>query len=189
MSCIFFSSSKGMISSYLLRFGSQIRSVSTKTLLRAKRITTVETSTETDKSNILSTKKPQKKSKSSKSYYFKALPIDWSAYSNNVNNSTSLPVSMVPSPIVAIAVYGEPIPLARHRAARFGGMYNPSSTAQKEFRELCLPYLPTTPYAHEPIAAHLNFYFSRPKLHYGTGKNAQILKTGMPNWHASKCGK
>jgi Holliday junction resolvase RusA-like endonuclease len=38
----------------------------------------------------------------------------------------------------------------------------------------------------EPVAVEAGFYFVRPKGHYGTGKNADILKDSAPSWPAVK---
>ena len=37
-----------------------------------------------------------------------------------------------------------------------------------------------------PIYLHTSFYFARPKAHYGTGKNAQVLKPSAPKHHTKK---
>jgi crossover junction endodeoxyribonuclease RusA len=33
-----------------------------------------------------------------------------------------------------------------------------------------------------PVAVELDFYLSRPKSHFGTGRNAQKIKESAPNW-------
>jgi len=33
-----------------------------------------------------------------------------------------------------------------------------------------------------PVAVELDFYLSRPKAHFGTGRNAQKIKESAPNW-------
>ena len=90
------------------------------------------------------------------------------------------------SPLV-LTVYGEPTPLSRHMVSR-GHMYNPSAGLQKEFATACMQYLPLTPLTG-PLEAILYFYFSRPKNHYGTGKNANTLKPlTAGNWHSKRKG-
>lgn len=37
-----------------------------------------------------------------------------------------------------------------------------------------------------PIELHATFYFPRPKSHYGTGKNAAVLKPTAPLYHTAK---
>lgn len=89
---------------------------------------------------------------------------------------------------LVLTVYGEPTPLSRHMVSR-GHMYNPSAGLQKEFANACLSSLPTTPLSG-PLEATLYFYFSRPKNHYGTGKNSDVLKPlTAGNWHHKRKGK
>lgn len=93
-----------------------------------------------------------------------------------------------PSSPLVLTVYGEPTPLSRHMVSR-GHMYNPSAGLQKEFAQACASLLPHTPLTG-PLEATLFFYFSRPKNHYGTGKNAKILKPlNAGNWHCKRKGK
>lgn len=35
-----------------------------------------------------------------------------------------------------------------------------------------------------PIFIHITFYLKRPATHYGTGRNAQVLKASAPEWPA-----
>ena len=81
-------------------------------------------------------------------------------------------------------IYGDPVPLTRHRLAH-GRMYNPAASLQKMFAEASDVYMPETP-LEGPLVAHLAFYFQRPKSHYGTGRNAHVLKKGVPSMHAQK---
>jgi len=37
-----------------------------------------------------------------------------------------------------------------------------------------------------PLELCVTFYFPRPNSHYGTGKNADRLKSSAPHWHTSK---
>ncbi|RYH06785.1 hypothetical protein EON65_42440 [archaeon] len=84
-------------------------------------------------------------------------------------------------------VFGEPIALSRHRVTRGGIMYNPSAKFQADFLLACSSYLPPTP-LEGSIAVNMVFYFSRPKNHYGTGKNANVLKNTADVWHAKRSG-
>jgi Holliday junction resolvase RusA-like endonuclease len=88
---------------------------------------------------------------------------------------------------LVFTVYGEPVPLPRHRLSR-GRMFNPSATLQKDFAAACAAKLPLTP-LEGAIEATLLFYFKRPKTHYGTGKNAQTMKpaaVAAGEWHSKK---
>lgn len=88
---------------------------------------------------------------------------------------------------VILTVFGEPTPLSRHMVSR-GHMYNPSAGLQKEFLNACLPSLPTAPLTG-PLEATLFFYFGRPKNHFGTGKNAHVLKPlTAGKWHCKRKG-
>lgn len=88
---------------------------------------------------------------------------------------------------VILTVFGEPTPLSRHMVSR-GHMYNPSAGLQKEFLNACLPSLPTVPLTG-PLEATLFFYFGRPKNHFGTGKNAHVLKPlTAGKWHCKRKG-
>ena len=81
-------------------------------------------------------------------------------------------------------VFGEPIPLGRHRVAR-GIIYNPSAKFQSQFLKESLVHLPIIP-LDGPVEATLIFYFSRPKYHFRSGKFESLLKPGIPIWHSKK---
>ena len=90
---------------------------------------------------------------------------------------------------IVFTVYGDPVPLSRHMVAR-GHMYNPSAKLQKEFSEACAEQLPSVPLSG-PLEATLVFYFKRPKNHYGSGRNAHILKPAVAEaglWHSKRKG-
>lgn len=97
-------------------------------------------------------------------------------------------IASVRSPVcgnsTSFTVHGEPVPLSRHMISR-GRMYNPSATAQKAFAKACIDKLPKQP-IDGPIKATMLFYFSRPKNHYGTGKNSHVLKSGVGYFHCKR---
>lgn len=101
---------------------------------------------------------------------------------DNLNNAVSNATHVV------FTVYGEPMALARHRASKFGIMYNPCAKFQKQFLVACTPFLPSVPYPG-PIEATVKFYLQRPKNHYGSGKNSHILKKDAPHWPAKRLGR
>lgn len=37
-----------------------------------------------------------------------------------------------------------------------------------------------------PVAVRLTFYYARPKSHFGTGRNAGIMKDSAPRWPATR---
>lgn len=89
-----------------------------------------------------------------------------------------------------LVVKGEPTPQQRHRHHQVKGSdfvttYDPSSKAKKEFLKQCFPYRPEKPY-ERPLRVDMVFYFSRPKSHYRSGKYANLLKDGAPEYHTSR---
>lgn len=91
---------------------------------------------------------------------------------------------------ITLTVLGEPTPQQRHRHHQVKGSdfvttYDPSSKAKKEFIKQCLPYRPDKPYK-QPLRVDMVFYFSRPKSHYRSGKNANLLKEGAPEYHITR---
>lgn len=44
---------------------------------------------------------------------------------------------------------------------------------------------PRTP-IHDPVYVNLVATFIRPRSHYGTGRNFEVLKASAPGWHAQK---
>ena len=39
------------------------------------------------------------------------------------------------------------------------------------------------PILHGPVCVDITFVFPRPKAHYGSGRNANVLKAAAPLWH------
>lgn len=86
---------------------------------------------------------------------------------------------------IKITVLGEPKPQPRHRHYRRGtfiGIYDPAAEDKKSFLQLVLEQAPEKPF-NEPLCVDITFYFSRPKSHYGTGKNKNKLKLSAPKYH------
>lgn len=78
-------------------------------------------------------------------------------------------------------VHGEPAPQGSKN--QFGGESNPrtrpwraavSAEAAVAMRDRAL--------LDEPVQVKVEFLFTRPKAHYGTGKNAAVLKGGAPEY-------
>lgn len=90
--------------------------------------------------------------------------------------------------ILQANVLGEPKAQARHRHFKIGdhtSTFDPSSKAKDMLAVILQEKAPNIP-PDVSIAIELTFYMSRPKSHFGTGKNASILKTTAPEWHKSK---
>ena len=85
---------------------------------------------------------------------------------------------------IEVWVPGLPVAQPRARAVSFRGharMYNPGTA--NEWKACVIhalrQYFGTFP-ADVPIRCDLTFYLPRPKSHFGSGKNAQMLKKSAP---------
>ena len=77
----------------------------------------------------------------------------------------------------------EPVSLKRHRHRLKGGTYDPSKKDKDDFIKL-IHNLPEEKMS-KPIKCILHFYCKRPKNHYKTGKNANILKDTAPKYNTN----
>jgi len=80
-----------------------------------------------------------------------------------------------------INIVGDPIAKARHRSTRAGRMYNPQSKEEAAAIWFIQQQKPVNfePFTC-PLAVTVNAVFTRPKAHYGTGRNAGKLKPSAP---------
>ena len=76
----------------------------------------------------------------------------------------------------------EPVSLKRHRHRLHGGTYDPSKKEKDDFVK-AIETLPEK--MTKPIKCILNFYCKRPKTHYKTGKNSNILKDTSPKYNTN----
>jgi Holliday junction resolvase RusA-like endonuclease len=86
---------------------------------------------------------------------------------------------------ISFTVFGTPKALKRHRHTFKDGVhrnYDPSADDKKTFLDQAINYKPDSPLTN-PISMDLVFYFPRPKAHYGTGKNANVLKKTAPEYY------
>ena len=77
----------------------------------------------------------------------------------------------------------EPVSLKRHRHRLHGGTYDPSKKEKDDFIN-SIQNFPSEKMT-KPIKCMLNFYCKRPKNHYKTGKNANILKESSPKYNTN----
>mmetsp|Transcript_22761 Transcript_22761/g.67291 ORF Transcript_22761/g.67291 Transcript_22761/m.67291 type:complete len:329 (-) Transcript_22761:12-998(-) len=91
---------------------------------------------------------------------------------------------------IKFTVRGKPRPLQRHRTSK-GFMYNPSSKAQKSFRDVVSSMLETNnsdakePFFSEEdfIAVYILFHLARPKAHFiGRKPGPGRLRSNSPVW-------
>lgn len=89
---------------------------------------------------------------------------------------------------INITILGEPKPQPRHRHFRrgnFSGTYDPAKEAKSSFLSCMLSEAPAVPLICA-LEIRLGFYFPRVKSHYGTGRNAGVLKKTAPMFHVKK---
>lgn len=83
-----------------------------------------------------------------------------------------------------IIVPGKPIAKKRPkfvRTATGGRAYNDQETEEGKFLLMCLESIDEK--LDGPLRMACSFVFERPKSHFGTGKNAGVLKESSPEYH------
>jgi len=92
--------------------------------------------------------------------------------------------------LIELEIIGDPISKKRPRFYRRGnhvGVYNSQRTEEGKMLALLHDDIKNIDQITGPIEIkELKFYFKRPKSHYGTGKNADKLKTSAPVYHTKK---
>jgi Holliday junction resolvase RusA-like endonuclease len=78
----------------------------------------------------------------------------------------------------------EPVSLKRHRHRMGGGTYDPSKKEKDAFIQLIHTFPEKK--MNKPIKCILRFYCKRPKTHYKSGKNSNILKDNAPKYNTNK---
>ena len=92
------------------------------------------------------------------------------------------------SPDICLVVLGKPKQQPRHRhytRGKFTGTYDPAQKDKFNFLLTVQNNAPKKPF-DEPLRVDIDCYFSRPKCHYGTGKNRGIIKKSSPRFHTVK---
>ena len=85
--------------------------------------------------------------------------------------------------MISFTITGSPKPQQRHRVARNGRMYDPSSKDKKQVWLQIAKHKPRRPLVGD-IQLKLTFYMPRPKSHYRTGKRSHVLKAKAPVFHS-----
>lgn len=86
-----------------------------------------------------------------------------------------------------LTVLGEPKAQKRHRTVRRGSFnvnYDPSAVDKADLLAVVQSNAPMVPYS-EPLRVVVDFYFTRPKSHFKSGKNSHLLKDSAPLYHTS----
>ena len=89
---------------------------------------------------------------------------------------------------IQITVLGEPTAQKRHRHFKRGShvqTYDPSKEKKQDFLWIAQQSAPEEPISH-PVHLQVGLFFGRPKSHYGTGKNSNVLKPSAPTLHTQK---
>ena len=90
--------------------------------------------------------------------------------------------------MIEFFVPGKPQALKRHRTYRMPNgktvRVDPSGAAKDDFLAKAMEHRPEEP-LRGPLWVVVFCYFARPKSHYGTGKNAGLLKDSAPVYHTS----
>ena len=86
---------------------------------------------------------------------------------------------------ITFEVPGNPIALKRHRHTKAGFSYDPSKSDKADFLAMCMNNRPKKPF-EGALSVKLEFFFVRPKSHYGMGKNAGRIKESAPQEHITK---
>ena len=87
--------------------------------------------------------------------------------------------------MISFTIPGSPKPQQRHRVARNGRMYDPSSKDKKQTWLQIASHCPKLPLAGD-IMIKLVFTMARPKNQYRTGKYKHLLKDNISQWHSYK---
>ena len=89
---------------------------------------------------------------------------------------------------IELIILGEPSAQMRHRSfskGNFKGTYDPSKDKKNDFLSVIQDKAPKEPIVG-PIGVTIIFYFGRPKSHYRTGKNENMMRDDAPEFHTSK---
>ena len=78
----------------------------------------------------------------------------------------------------------KPTPLKRPRFVRRNIVYDPSKKDKKQWLQKAIQHRPSIPF-DGPLKIYLEFYFSRPKNHYRSGKYSSELKKTAPHIHTN----
>ena len=89
---------------------------------------------------------------------------------------------------IKIRVVGIPAAQGSKTLTRYGAMIESSKKVRpwrQDVKQASLQSYKSIP-LNMPVKATLEFVFNRPKSHYGTGKNATLLKPSAPNYCVSR---
>ncbi len=84
---------------------------------------------------------------------------------------------------ITFVIEGEPISKARHRSTRQGRMYSAQTKIEAATKWQMQQQLPDEfKILDGPLSCRVAAHFQRPKSHWGTGRNAGVLKKSAPEF-------
>ncbi len=87
---------------------------------------------------------------------------------------------------LAFTVIGKPVPQGRPRKSFAGGIFSPTTEHKERVVAAAHKLKLEGNYFDTAVAVNIAYYFNRPKGHYGTGKNAGVLKASAPKYHIKR---
>lgn len=87
---------------------------------------------------------------------------------------------------IIIVIPGDPVAQARSRSTRSGHHYDPQAKLKNSFKMLVKSQVKGMEPMTGPLTLSCDFRMKRPKSHYGTGKNSDVLKPSAPYYHTIK---
>lgn len=107
--------------------------------------------------------------------------------------------SPAPPSVLVITCLGTPVPQGSHKAFVVGKKGGPQRAIVTDDNSRTKPWKQTVKHAalaamaldgwamtHGPVSVTVTFYLPRPKGHYGTGRNAHLLKPSAPDYPTTK---
>lgn len=85
-----------------------------------------------------------------------------------------------------LEIIGQPAPQQRPRKSFLGGVFSPTTEWKERVVAAAYKFQQEGTYYEEAVQVNINYYFNRPKSHYGTGKNAGKLKESAPKYHTKR---
>lgn len=114
--------------------------------------------------------------------------VDGREMNTTVDSYYIVKTPTVSSNTIHLVILGEPKAQKRHRSVKMGNFirqYDPSAKDKDDLLYVVQQQAPKEPFTC-PISLSVDFYFTRPKSHYRSGKNSRLLKDTPPLWHLSK---
>jgi crossover junction endodeoxyribonuclease RusA len=91
--------------------------------------------------------------------------------------------------VITLQVHGEPAPQGSKSVSRHGGVYEKSRKVKPwrdAIRAAALGRADLEGPLDGPLEVRIRFLLARPKGHYGTGRNAHLLREPAPVWPAAR---